>query len=155
MIKYLVFLFIFIISCGSNKVVNVHGISQIDIKSDKLQEKKSNTNDILEILGPPSVKSAFNDNVWIYIERKETRKSVFKLGKKKLIKNNVLVVSIDDKGILNKKNLFDLNNMNDLEFSENITTSGYSKNSYVYSLLRSLRDKINSPIKRQQREKRK
>ena len=154
MIKYLFFLFIFIISCSSNKVVNVHGISQIDIKSDKLQEKKSNTNDILEILGPPSIKSAFNDNVWIYIERKETRKSVFKLGKKKLIKNNVLVVSIDDSGILNKKNLFDLNNMNDIEFSENITTSGYSKNSYVYSLLRSLRDKINSPIKRQQREKR-
>ena len=154
MIKYLFFLFIFIISCSSNKVVNVHGISQIDIKSDKLQEKKSNTYDILEILGPPSIKSAFNDNVWIYIERKETRKSVFKLGKKKLIKNNVLVVSIDDSGILNKKNLFDLNNMNDIEFSENITTSGYSKNSYVYSLLRSLRDKINSPIKRQQREKR-
>ena len=154
MFKYFIFIFIFIVSCNSNKVVTVHGISQIDIKSAKLQENQSNTNDILNILGPPSTKSTFDENIWIYLERKETRRSIFKLGKKKLIKNNVLIVSLDDTGILKKKKFFNLNNMNEYEFSQSITTSGYSKNSYVYSLLRSLRDKINSPLKKQQRDNR-
>ena len=82
MFKYFIFIFIFIVSCNSNKVVTVHGISQIDIKSAKLQENQSNTNDILNILGPPSTKSTFDENIWIYLERKETRRSIFKLGKK-------------------------------------------------------------------------
>ena len=100
------------------------------------------------ILGPPSTKSSFNDKIWIYVERKEVSTSVFKLGKRKLKKNNVLVVELDDNGILLKKDLFDINKMNDVKFSEQITSSGYQKDSYVYNLLTSLRDKINSPIKR-------
>ena len=154
MLKYLFIILLFTLSCSSNKVVTIHGTSQIDLKNNKIYQKKSNTNDILEILGPPSTKSSFNENVWIYIERKEVRRSLFKLGKKKLSKNNVLVVKFDETGILEKKDFFDLNKMNDINFSETMTSSGYSKNSYVYSLLRSLRDKINSPIKRKQRENR-
>ena len=100
------------------------------------------------ILGPPSTKSSFNNNIWIYVERKEESMSVFKLGKRKLKKNNVLVVELDDNGILLKKNLFDINKMNDIKFSEQITSSGYQKDTYVYNVLTSLRDKINSPIKR-------
>ena len=38
--------------------------------------------------------------------------------------------------------------MNDIKFSEQITSSGYQKDTYVYNVLTSLRDKINSPIKR-------
>ena len=154
MLKYLFIILLFTLSCSSNKVVTIHGTSQIDLKNNKIYQKKSNTNDILEILGPPSTKSSFNENVWIYIERKEVRRSLFKLGKKKLSKNNVLVVKFDETGIIEKKDFFDLNKMNDINFSETMTSSGYSKNSYVYSLLRSLRDKINSPIKRKQRENR-
>ena len=41
---------------------------------------KSNTNDLINILGPPSTKSSFDNNVWIYIERKKTNSSIFKLG---------------------------------------------------------------------------
>ena len=109
---------------------------------------KSNKNDIYELLGPPSIKSVFDNNTWIYIERKKESTSIFKLGKKKLKKNNVLVVEIDKKGLLKKKTFYDLNNMNDLDFDKSLTQSGYQKNSYVYSVLTSLRQKINSPIKR-------
>ena len=74
--------------------------------------------------------------------------SIFKLGKKKLKKNNVLIVEIDNKGLLKKKILYNLNKMNDIDFDKSLTQSGYEKNSYVYSVLTSLRQKINSPIKR-------
>ena len=146
--RKLILLLIFISSCTTNKVVNLHGISQIDKLSDKLELNASNKNDIIKILGPPSTISTFDDAIWIYIERQENSGSIFKLGNKKLIKNNILIVQLDDRGVLKKKNFYNLNDMNSYQFSEAITESGYEKNSYVYSLLTSLREKINSPVKR-------
>ena len=146
--RKLILLLIFISSCTTNKVVNLHGISQIDKLSDKLELNASNKNDIIKILGPPSTISTFDDAIWIYIERQENSGSIFKLGNKKLIKNNILIVQLDDRGVLKKKNFYNLNDMNKYQFSEAITESGYEKNSYVYSLLTSLREKINSPVKR-------
>jgi outer membrane protein assembly factor BamE (lipoprotein component of BamABCDE complex) len=34
---------------------------------------KTNKNDIMKILGNPSTKSKFDNDVWIYIERKQTQ----------------------------------------------------------------------------------
>ena len=48
---------------------------------------KTNKNEIIEILGNPSTRSKFNNDVWIYIERKQTNQSLFKLGIKKISKN--------------------------------------------------------------------
>jgi len=146
--RKLILLLIIISSCTTNKVVNLHGISQIDKLSDKLELNASNKNDIINILGPPSTISTFDDAIWIYIERQENSGSIFKLGNKKLVKNNILIVQLDDRGVLKKKNFYNLNDMNKYQFSEAITESGYEKNSYVYSLLTSLREKINSPVKR-------
>ena len=146
--KILILLLISISSCTTNKVVNLHGISQIDKLSDKLELNASNKNDIVKILGPPSTISTFDDAIWIYIERQENSGSIFKLGNKKLVKNNILIIQLDDRGVLKKKNFYNLNDMNNYQFSEAITESGYEKNSYVYSLLTSLREKINSPVRR-------
>ena len=43
--------------------------------------------------------------------------------------------------------------MNDLKFTKEVTLSGYSKNSFVYSFLTSLREKINSPAKKRVNKK--
>ena len=146
MFKYLIILILITTSCASNKVVKVHGTNQIDIKSKKLFINKTNKNDIMELLGPPSVISTFDNNTWIYLERKEVSSTIFKLGNKKLIKNNVLVVKLNNSGILENKDFFDLNKMNSLDFNENITLSKYQKDSFVYNLLTSLREKINNPV---------
>ena len=149
MIKYiLIFIFFIISSCSSGKVVNSHGNNLIDITNSRLIVNKTNKNDIIDLLGPPSSKSSFNENIWIYIETKKQSTSLFKVGSRKLIKSNVLVVRINERGILEKKDYYDINDMNKIKFSEQVTQSGYDKNSYVYGVLRSLRDKINSPIKR-------
>ena len=149
MTKYIfIFIFFIISSCSSGKVVNTHGNNLINITNSKLIVNKTNKNDIIDLLGPPSSKSSFNENIWIYIETKKQSTSLFKIGSRKLIKSNVLVVRLNERGVLKKKDYYNIDDMNKIKFSEQVTKSGYDKNSYVYGVLRSLRDKINSPIKR-------
>jgi len=140
--------FIFILSCSTNKVKNNHGVLSLNIKFNKIVVEKSNSNDILNLLGPPSTKSSFDINIWIYIERKKTNQSIFKLGKQKIEKNNVLVLELDNKGILAKKKLYNLDDMNDYKFVEKATQKDFSQNSFVYGVLSSLRDKINAPVRK-------
>ena len=146
--KLLIIFTIFISGCSSNKVITSHGNTLIDVKSKKLVINVTNKNEILSILGPPSTISTFDENLWIYVETLKKSTSIFKLGDRKLEKSNVLIVKLNKEGILKKKDFFDLDKMNEVNFDETITMSDYDKNSYVYSLLTSLREKINSPVKR-------
>ena len=149
--KRLLIILLFISSCTTNKVINNHGISLIDKKYKELVINKTNKNDIVEIMGPPSTISSFDDNILIYIERKKTSTSVFKLGKRKIIKNNVLIAKFNNLGILEKKEFYKLDDMNQIEFANSITEAGYSKNSYIYNVLTSLRQKIDAPMTRKKR----
>ena len=147
--KYLIILtFFFTLSCTLNKVKNNHGVLSLEKKINKITIDKSNKNDIINIFGPPSTKSTFDNNIWIYIERKKTNRSIFALGNKKIVKNNVAILEIDNKGILKKKEIFDLSNMNKYKFSENTTQNTYTKDTYIYGVLTSFREKINAPAKR-------
>ena len=143
---YLIFIFIFISNCTFNKVIKHHGVHSLEIKQSKLVENKDNKNDIINILGSPSTKGSFDSDIWIYIERKYTKESIIKLGKKKLFVNNVLILEIDKRGLLKEKSFFNINNMNELNFYTNTTQSSVSKNSFVYSFLSSMRQKINDPM---------
>ncbi len=118
----------------------------LEKKHDKIVINQTNKNDILKLLGEPSTKSSFDNDVWIYIERKTSRDSIYKLGKEKLIVNNVLVIEIDDSGLLASKKFYNKDKMNDLKFIEKSTTSTYSKRSFVYDFLSSMRQKINDPL---------
>ncbi len=154
MIKFIfIIIFILISSCTTDKVIKTHGNNLINVANDKLIINKTNQNDILNFLGPPSSKSGFDENIWIYIETKKRSTTLFKLGSRKLVKNNVLVVELNNNGILKKKDFYNIDNMNEMKFNEAITETEYDKNSYVYGVLRSLRDKINSPIKRKSSKK--
>ena len=141
----ILFIVVFLASCTQNKVTSNHGVLSLEKKYNEIFINKTNKNDILDILGPPSTDSTFNNNIWIYVERKKTNQSIIKLGKKKINKNNVLVLELDERGILVKKELYDLNKMNKLDFSKNTTEKSYSKNTFIYNLLTSLREKINAP----------
>ena len=142
----LLILLIFLSNCKLNSVDKNHGVPFLQQKQDLLTINHSNKNDILETLGPPSTKSTFDNDVWIYIERKITRGKLLNLGKNILVKNNVLLVEIDETGILVKKEFFDLKDMNKLKFSKNKTTGVKKKNNFIYDFLSSLRRKINDPL---------
>ena len=150
--KYIiVLLLLFTLSCSLNKVKNNHGVLSLENKISKIKVNKSNTNDIINIFGPPSTKSSFDNNVWIYIERKKVNRSIFKLGNQKIVKNNVAILEINSKGILEKKAIYDLSKMNKYKFSEDVTDNTYKKDSYIYGVLTSLREKINAPAKRRKK----
>ena len=148
----LLFLFLITLNCSFNKVKNNHGVLSLEKKFNKIKINQSNSNDIISIFGPPSTKSDFSTNVWFYIERKKTNRSIFKLGSQKIVKNNVVILELDNKGLLTKKEIFDLDNMNKYKFSQNTTEKQYTKNSYISGVLRSLREKIDAPTKRKSKK---
>ncbi len=143
---FLILPFIFILNCTFNKVVKHHGVQFLDKKHDKLIINKTNKNDIVNLLGKPSTKSSFDNDVWIYIERKTSTGSIYKLGKKKLLVNNVLVLEIDQMGMLSSKKFYDKESMNDIKIAVSSTDPVYGKRSFVYDFLSSMRQKINDPL---------
>ena len=142
----LLIIFLLIVNCKMNKVVDNHGVHFLDQKQQSLTINKSNKNDIISLLGPPSTKSKFDNDVWIYIERKKTRTTLLKLGQRKIYANNVLLLEIDSKGILAKKEFLDINDMKEIKFIDDETDITYSKKSFVYDFLSSMRQKINDPL---------
>ena len=118
----------------------------LEKKQEKLVVNKSNTNDIRKILGNPSTQSKFDNDIWIYIERKHTQSELLKLGKVKIHKNDVLVLEIDNYGILKKKEFFNREDMENIKIVENTTNNDFKRNSFIYSFMSSLRQKINDPL---------
>jgi len=144
--KILLLSLILLASCTLNKVVKHHGVHNLEQKQTKLKINQTNKNDIINLIGPPSTKSTFDNDVYIYIERKTSGSKLVKLGKKKLIKNDVLVLEIDSKGILLAKNFYNKDEMNNIRFDNDVTSINYSKKSFIYNFLSSVRQKIDDPL---------
>ena len=143
---YFIIIFLCIANCSLNKAIKHHGVNFLEKKQEKLILKTTNKNDIVKILGPPSTKSTFENDVWIFIERKTTTKTIFKLAKEKILVNNVLVLEIDSYGLLVKKEFYNMEKMNDLDFSKRKTEITYTKKSFVYDFMSSMRRKLNDPL---------
>tara|TARA_B100000787_G_scaffold164586_1_gene147418 strand:+ start:454 stop:918 length:465 start_codon:yes stop_codon:yes gene_type:complete len=144
------FIFVLIIlifsACSLKNVEKRHGVHFLDKKQEKLTINRTNKNDIISLLGSPSTKSTFDNSVWIYIESIVSHTSLNTFGKEKIIVNNVLLLEFNSKGLLSKKDFFDLNDMKDIKYVERITGSKYQKNTFIYSFLSSMRQKINDPL---------
>ena len=147
-----IFIIIFMTSCAFKKRIDHHGVHLLKKKSNSNTVSETNKNDIVKILGPPSVKSTFNNDLYFYIERKTTTGKLIKLGKKKYLENNVLVLEIDNRGILLKKEFYDLNNMKNIKIVANKTTVDYKKQSFIYEFLSSMRQKVNDPLGKRKRD---
>ena len=140
---FFISIFILISNCSFNLVDDHHGVFYLDKKQKKIRVNESNTNDILSVLGEPSTKSTFDEDVWIYIERKITNSHF--LGKRDLIVNNVMVLDIDDNGILSKKEFYDINDMKKIDFDPNRTDS-ITRRNFIYNFLSSMRQRVNDPL---------
>ena len=145
---FLLFIFFITINCSGNKVTNYHGAKLLEEKFNEIQINISNKNDLINIIGPPSTVSDFNPNKWFYIERLKTNQSLFKLGNQVIKKNNILIVELNEKGILKNKNLLNLDNMNDIKYLKNVTAKDFKKKDKILSgVLSSFREKINAPMR--------
>jgi outer membrane protein assembly factor BamE (lipoprotein component of BamABCDE complex) len=143
---YIFFLFLILSNCSLKPVVKHHGVPFLEKKQDSLVVNKSNKNDIRKILGAPSTKSKFDNDVWIYIERKQTQSQLKNLGRMKVFKNDVLVLEIDKYGILKKKEFYNKEDMENIKLVEATTDSGFQRNSFIYDFMSSMRQKINDPL---------
>ena len=145
-ILYIIFLSLIVTNCSLKKVIKHHGVPFLEKKQSSLIVNKSNKNDIKEILGIPSTTSKFNNDIWIYIERKQTQSELKNLGRMKIFKNDVLVLEIDDYGILKNKEFYNINDMEKLKKSEFETQTGFTKKSFIYKFMSSMRQKVNDPL---------
>ena len=143
---YIFFIFLILSNCSLKPVVKHHGVPFLEKKQDSLVVNKSNKNDIRKILGAPSTKSKFNNDVWIYIERKQTQSELKNLGRMRVFKNDVLVLEIDKYGILKKKEFYNKEDMENIKLVEATTDSGFERNSFIYDFMSSMRQKINDPL---------
>ena len=145
-IVYIVFLSLIVTNCSFKEVVKHHGVPFLEKKQSSLIINKTNKNDIMEILGNPSTKSKFDNDVWIYIERKQTQSKLTNLGRMKIYKNDVLVLEIDNYGILKKKEFYNKDDMKNIKIVKTTTQAGFKRNSFVYEFLSSMRQKVNDPL---------
>ena len=127
-------------------MVKHHGVPFLDKKQKELIVNKSNINDIKNILGNPSTKSKFDNDIWIYIERKQSQSELKNLGKMKIYKNDVLVLEINNYGILKEKKLYNMEDMENIKIIKETTEEGFRKNSFIYNFMSSMRQKINDPL---------
>jgi len=143
----LFFIFFFITNCTLNKVVKHHGVHFLEKKQQEIFINKTNKNDIIKLLGPPSNISTFNEGLWFYIERASSSSKLTKLGEKELLINNVLVLELNSRGILNEKIFLNKDDMQEIAFTNYKTNTNISqRQTLIYDFLSSLRQKINSPI---------
>ena len=144
---FITLIFILTLNCSGNKVSNYHGSKLLSSKYNMIEVNVTNKNDLIKIIGPPSTISDFNKNLWFYFERLKTNQSLVKLGTQKIKKNNILIVELNNKGILKSKRILDLDDMNDVEYIKIVTTKEFKNDNLIYGIFSSLREKINAPLR--------
>jgi outer membrane protein assembly factor BamE (lipoprotein component of BamABCDE complex) len=116
----------------------LHGIDNLKIKSESLQENTTNSNDVLNLIGPPQNIGLTNNNIWFYHEVRQTRN---KYGTKTITDNNTLRLEFNDLGILKKINFLDKNTLSKNPFDESSTISLGKDSTFLTSFLASMRQR--------------
>lgn len=132
---YLIFLTL-ILSCNINNIEEIQGVSNLKFKINNLKYNISNLNDVQSLLGPPILKDPYDQNIWSYFEIRNKKNL---LGNKILILNDVLIIKFNSKGILTNYELFDIKNLNKIEFSKAQTKVYSFDDSLVANMLSSTR----------------
>ncbi len=145
-VLYIFFFGLVLTNCSFNKVVKHHGVPFLEKKQKELIVNESTSNDVRKILGTPSTRSKFDNDIWIYIERKQTQSQLKNLGRMKIYKNDVLVLEIDNYGLLKKKDFYNLEDMRKVNIVKKTTQGNITKNSFIYDFMSSMRQKMNDPL---------
>ena len=133
--KYIL-VFFFIFSCTT--IDELHGIDNLKIKSESLQVDNTNTNDVLNLIGPPQNIGINNNNIWFYHEVHQTRN---KYGTKIITDNNTLRLEFNDLGILKKVDFLDKKSLSKNPFDEASTISLGKDSSFLSSFLAGMRQR--------------
>jgi len=138
----LLLIIIFLTNCQRNQVLKSHGISFLDKRQESVVVNKMNKNDVRSLLGAPSTVGVFDDTIWIYIERTKTRGKLLDFGKNVTLKNNVLVLKFNNRGLLYEKKFYDKKSIKKIDFSKQQEEGLSKESSFIKSFLSSVRQKM-------------
>ena len=138
----LLIIFLLLSNCKTNDVIKTHGLSYLEKREKLITVNKTNKNDAIKYLGQPATKGMTDKNLWIYIERTQTKGKFLKLGSNQLIRNNVLVLNFNKYGVLGKKSFFDINDMKKINFEKDVTFNDTKQGNFIHSFLSSIRQKM-------------
>ena len=150
-ITYLIpfFLTFFLTHCNKPRDLSyLHGQANLLEKSKQLSLKFSNKNDIIKILGESVTKDPLDNNIWYYTEVLEVS-NIF--GRKKIKKNNLLIIKFNKSGILENKTFYDISKLNNIELDQSKTNSLGIDNSIIKSILKTSKKRIQNQSKNLQK----
>ena len=129
-----------IYSCSPR--ISRHGnfFSQEELKV--LQSTTLNKSEVLEILGQPSTKSTFSDNVWYYIYFIQKERAYFKV---KNTSNNVLKIKFDKKQNVESYGIIRNNTSIKIDITNDKTNNMAFKRGLVRELLDSFVRRLEEP----------
>jgi len=130
---------LFIIISGCAKIDELHGIDNLKNKSDNFIINQSNSNDVLNIIGPPQHKDIVNKNIWFYNEVRHTKT---KLGNKDITEINTLKIEFDELGVVKELTFLDKSNMKKINFNKEKTKTVYTDESFLKNFLSTLRERV-------------
>jgi outer membrane protein assembly factor BamE (lipoprotein component of BamABCDE complex) len=121
------------------KINELHGIDNLKNKANNLVINQSNSNDVLNVIGPPQHKDVVNKNIWFYNEVRHTQT---KLGSKEIVENNILKIEFDDLGVLKELTFLDKRNMEKIIFSKEKTETLYRSDSTLQNFLSTVKERV-------------
>tara|TARA_B110000971_G_scaffold51928_1_gene52618 strand:- start:306 stop:713 length:408 start_codon:yes stop_codon:yes gene_type:complete len=130
------------VSCNLKPVIESNGIQNLDNRTALIIPGETNKNDIVKLLGETLLKEEPNENKWAYIETIEKKT----LGKKKIIKNTMLILEFDNKGVLKTKTILNKNDFNKIKFDKTETNSSALNSSFSKRIFSSIRKRAQNKI---------
>ena len=131
-----------VLSCSYKPVIKTSGIINLDKRTDLMLIGTTNKNDVIQLIGQTILKEQPNENIWAYIETVEQKK----FGKKKIIKNILLILEFDSRGVLKKKKILNKNDFNKIKFDNAITESLGLNNSFSKRIFSSIRKRAQNRL---------
>jgi outer membrane protein assembly factor BamE (lipoprotein component of BamABCDE complex) len=141
-ILFIIFFCFFLTNCQLNEPTKTHGINFLENREKVLTLNKTNTNDIINIIGNPHAVSMSNKNKWFYFERTITKGKYHKIGRNVLTENNALELTFNKYGVLIDKKIYDKKSMNKVVYSSAVTENTVSQQSFVGKFLSSMKQKM-------------
>ena len=120
---------------GCELPVQVHGNLPDDDALARIEPGKQGRTDIVNLLGPPSVRSNFQDGTWYYVGQKQTQFAFFEPDIKE---RNVLVLTFDSQDRLTGKQLYNMADAREIDPVDRETPTEGRDLTIVQQLLRNV-----------------
>ena len=131
-----------VLSCSYKPVTKTNGIQNLDKRTELMTVGTTNKNDVIGLIGETILKERPNENMWAYVETVEQKK----LGKKKIIKNTLLILEFDSKGVLKNKKILNKKDFNKIKFDEASTESYGLNNSFSKRIFSSIKKRAQNRL---------